>query len=73
MDIKLGDFVRDRLTGFEGIAEGRATYLYSNSQTRVISKEMNNQSPVAVWFDDGRLDIVEPKANSIGYVPRDGK
>jgi hypothetical protein len=61
--IELGCRVRDRISGFEGIASGRADYLTGCTQYAVAAKGLHEGKPVAwQWFDELRLEVVEQAA-----------
>ena len=58
--IKLGDRVRDMITGFEGIATARCIHKYGCDQYDVkpqVSEENNYQD--GRWLDEGRLRVIE--------------
>ena len=55
----LGKKVRDKITGFEGIAIGEITYLYGCNQIGIapkISKDGKRED--VQWFDIGRMEII---------------
>lgn len=57
--IELGNEVKDRITGFQGIATGKAEYLTGCNQYVVQPIcEKNTSYPDAQWFDEGRLEFV---------------
>lgn len=64
MGIKLGDLVRDRLTGFTGIAIGRTDWLYGCSRIGIEPKELDKEGKPreASWFDEQRVEVVERRA-----------
>jgi hypothetical protein len=56
MAVKLGEKVKDTLSGFEGTATGRAEYLYGCVRVQVEGvKPDSDGKPVEVWFDEQRL------------------
>ncbi len=59
--IKLGQKVRDKITGFTGIATGHAKYLTGCDQylTQPDCGEDNKKYPGSNWFDEGRLEVIE--------------
>lgn len=60
--IKLGDQVKDKLTGFKGTAIARAEYLYGCVWVCVVPKELHDSKPVDdVWFDEERLSLIVKK------------
>lgn len=55
----LGKKVRDKITGFEGIAVGRCVYLFGCDQIGIappVDKE--GKRPDTQWFDDGRIEVI---------------
>jgi len=55
--IKLGDKVKDKITGFSGIVIGRTNWLNGCITIGVQSAEMKDGRPVdSVWFDEQRVD-----------------
>jgi len=59
--IKLGDEVKDKVTGFEGIAMARTEYLYGCVLIGVLLKVLSKDEgkPIDwVWFDEQCLDIL---------------
>lgn len=64
MSIELGTKVRDRVTGYEGIAIGRAVYLTAAPQVGVSAPVLaDGKLPDVVWFEEGRLYIVGSGVN----------
>ena len=58
--VQLGNKVRDKVTGFTGIAIGRTDYLFGCRQYGVAPAvgddgKLNN----VCWFDVGRLEVVD--------------
>ncbi len=57
--IRLGQKVKDNITGFEGIATGKTEWLFGCSRYCVEPQELKDGKPVeAVWFDEQRLEII---------------
>jgi hypothetical protein len=57
---KLGDKLRDKITGFTGINTGRVQYLTGCIQYLLVPRgETENKLPDGEWFDEGRLEVVE--------------
>lgn len=58
--IKLGEKVRDKVTGFEGIATSRVEYLNGCVQYGVTPKikVKDNKKPETEYIDEGRLELV---------------
>jgi len=59
--MKLGDKVRDKITGFTGIAIARCDYLYGCISIEVMSEKLLNGKPVSIWVDDVQLDVLSDK------------
>ena len=70
MEIKLGSTVRDKISGFTGIATGRTTYLFGCVRvtvTPVKIKEDGSLTGEDYCFDEPQLEVVsEPDENLIG-------
>lgn len=60
--IKVGDRVRDKITGFQGILIGRTQWLHGCDTVGIKPEKLHDGKPIeAVWFDVLRLEIVETK------------
>lgn len=58
--VKLGNKVKDTLTGFTGIATSQTKFLHGCTQWGVKSEELHEGKPIALqYFDDPRLEVVE--------------
>jgi hypothetical protein len=59
--IKLGDSVRDKVTGFEGIALARMEALYEATQLRVHPSTVNTSGEIrtSVWIEEERLATIK--------------
>jgi hypothetical protein len=56
---KLGDKVKDSITGFMGIVTGASQWLYGCERLFVEPQEMHEGKPVeGQWFDVQRLDVL---------------
>lgn len=53
--VELGRRVKDKITGFTGIAIERVTYLHGCPQVNVCSEELDSGRPVVVSFDEPGL------------------
>lgn len=61
MIINLGDIAKDKITGFEGVITGKASYLTGCDQYCIQPKVKDGDSgncPDAKWFDEGRIDPI---------------
>lgn len=59
LEIQLGDFVRDRISGFEGVAASRVEYLTGCTQIAIAKKGLNSEGKPIEWqyFDWQRLEV----------------
>lgn len=58
MHFNIGREVKDRVTGFEGIATGHVEYITGCNQTRVQPRVgETGKIPDAEWIDDSRLMV----------------
>lgn len=71
MEIKLGQTVKDTITGFEGIVIGRATYLTGCTQCIVVPKGLDKDGKrrEGEWFDEQRLDPTSAKVVKLRPAP----
>lgn len=61
--INLGDKVRDKVTGFVGIAVCRSTYLNGCDRIAVQAPAKKNEKPLGwVYFDEPQLEVTRSKA-----------
>lgn len=59
-EINLGDQVKDRVTGYEGIAVGRTTFLNGCDRIGIQPKVgADGKIPDTVWFDEPQVAIVQ--------------
>lgn len=56
--IKLGNVVRDAVTGFEGVATAKVEYINGCTQYCVTPKSTDGKMPDAVYLDHQRLEFV---------------
>lgn len=61
-NVQLGSVVRDRITGFEGIAFGRHEYLTGCNKVTVQpqSPDKDGAPRKPEWFDEQTLDVLKP-------------
>ena len=63
--IKLGTEVKDRITGFEGIATSRVEYLTGCTQIGIPSPvDKDGKVPEIVYLDESRLDGTDLQAKT---------
>lgn len=60
----LGKQCRDKVTGFEGIAIGKCTYLYGCDQIGLLPPAKDNKVDNPHWFDIGRIEVIGPGINA---------
>jgi hypothetical protein len=61
-DLALGDRVKDRISGFEGIITARSEYLFSGPRVYVEPCLPGDDSKLlpGEWFDIARVEAVKP-------------
>lgn len=57
-----GDPVTEKITGFSGIITGTAFYLTGCTQHLVTAPSEGNKEPIALWYDEGRLKLIEDQS-----------
>ena len=64
--IKLGNTVKDNVTGFEGIATGRTVFLFGCIRILIEPEKLGSDGkPIdGQWFDEQRVEEVIRKENS---------
>jgi hypothetical protein len=70
--IILGRTVKDRLTGFSGVATGRSEYIYRSPQVLVDPCDFKDGKPLdGIWLDESRLvELDDTKAaDHMGFTP----
>ena len=63
-DVKLGDKVKDQITGFEGIAISRTEYLYGSVRVQVqpVKLGKSGEPQETKVFDEPQLDVLKRAA-----------
>jgi hypothetical protein len=61
-NVQLGSIVRDRITGFQGIAFGRHEYLTGCNKITIQPQGVDKDGAPrkSEWFDEQTLDVLEP-------------
>lgn len=59
--IKLGQKVKDYITGFEGIATSRTEYMYGCARITV-EGVIKDEKEAIFYFDEQRLQVIEDKS-----------
>lgn len=54
-----GDEVKETVTGFTGTITGTCFYLTGCNQYLVVAKSVENKKGESLWYDEGRLELVE--------------
>ena len=64
--MNLGKIGKDKITGFQGVIIGKATYLFGCNQYAIAPQKWNAETakrPDTEWFDEGRVEIVGDGVN----------
>lgn len=56
--MQLGQKSKDKITGFEGVLTGKASYLTGCDQYLVQPAVKDGNFREGKWFDEGRLEVV---------------
>lgn len=63
---KLGDQVKDSISGFKGIVVGRAEFLYGCVQLSIAPQETKDGRVLdTVWLDEDRVVVTEENALAV--------
>ena len=60
-NIKLGDKVRCKITGFEGVAVAKTEFINGCIQWMVTPKAKGGKYPEDIGIDEGSLEVIKPK------------
>lgn len=71
--IKLGDTVKDAISGIEGVATGRFEYLYGCTRIMISPREHKDGKPVEGAVIDEQQLIVLDVPNMLEITPRTNK
>jgi len=68
-EIKLGDVVRDKITGFKGIAIAKCEYLYGCAQFCIKPQKLSKEGSMleGQYIDIEQLEIIDKEENKIGF------
>ena len=65
--VKLGDLVRDSVSGLEGIVVGVSIFLHGCSRVGLQPRELHEGLPVdAYWIDEPQAELVQRAAVPVG-------
>lgn len=67
--MKLGDKLRDKVTGFEGIAMARTDYLLDTPTYGLVGPMIDGKVQDWQWFDMTRLELVESDPYGLAVPP----
>lgn len=71
--MNLGDVVRDKISGFSGVATCRLDYLNGCVRWQVTPRTLHDAKPVeAQYFDDEQLEPVDEPAVTLVRKPTGG-
>lgn len=57
---KNGDEVVEKITGFKGVITGTCFYLTGCNQYLITARaEKEGKEPIALWYDEGRIELVK--------------
>ena len=70
-DVKIGDKVRDKVTGFEGIAYGRWECMTGCVSFDVHPPAKDGKMLASAWVDESRLEVVKARAVSVTIKERE--
>lgn len=55
-----GDEVAEKITGFKGTITGTCFYITGCNQYLITAKcEKEGKEPIALWYDEGRLELLK--------------
>ena len=58
--VKLGDKVKDEVTGFEGVATAATEFLQGCRRISITSQDLHDGKPIdSHWFDEPQITIVK--------------
>lgn len=71
--MKLGDEVRDKISGFTGIATARLEYLNGCVRWQVTTQILHDSKPIdGQYFDEEQLEVVKDAAHvGIGFTKKE--
>jgi len=63
-----GDLVLEKVSSFQGIITGCVKYLTGCNQYLVVAESNGNSDPTAIWYDEGRLMLMESQKITVEEV-----
>ena len=73
MKLKLGQKVKDVITGFEGIVTGRCEYLTGCNRVLVLAQAKDGKAGEGSWLDEDRCEVLDetplqlPRKTAAGF------
>ncbi len=64
MDDKFGSVYRDKITGFEGVVTGKASYITGCDQYLLSPPVKDGSYQEGRYFDSGRIELVSKKLDA---------
>lgn len=62
--INLGDRVRSKVDGFEGVVQSVCDHLYGIRRMGVTAPAKDGKAGETAWYDEGALELVHPATAS---------
>lgn len=64
MKFKLGEVLRDKITGYIGVVMGRTEYMTGCTHYGLLSPELTKDGKIAEyeWIDESRLELTKKQA-----------
>lgn len=71
--IKLGDFVKCKVTGFKGKVVGKSQHLYANPELGVLPTTLSDGQPMDTrWFDANQMELDAEPERDMGFKKTKG-
>lgn len=69
--VELGDLVRDRISGFQGVVICRSDWIYGCTRFGIAPRDLDKDGGVkeAHYLDENQLEMVEKGAVGNSFVP----
>ena len=72
MGVKLGQMVRDKISGFEGVVTGHTRYLNGCVRVEVSGIALSQGRPVSDWVDETQLELLADGVAGVASVETGG-
>ena len=71
--IELGQKVRDKITGYEGVVTGRSVWLTGCATCGIQARiDKDGKRPELEWFDEIRLEVVDEDIKELDRIHNNG-